>query len=32
MQSKLQEILVCPRCLGKLELRDEVFEKEEIMN
>lgn len=32
MKTKLQEILVCPRCLGKLELRDEVFEKEEIMN
>lgn len=30
MKSKLLEILVCPRCLGNLELRDEVFEKEEI--
>ena len=25
MKSKLLEILACPRCLGNLELRDEVF-------
>lgn len=31
MKTKLMEILVCPRCLGKLELRDEVFEKDEII-
>ena len=31
MRSKFLEILVCPRCLGKLELRDGVFEKEAII-
>jgi uncharacterized protein YbaR (Trm112 family) len=30
MKSKFLEILVCTRCLGNLELRDAVFEKEEI--
>ena len=30
MKSKFLEILACPRCLGNLELRDAVFEKEEI--
>jgi uncharacterized protein YbaR (Trm112 family) len=26
MQNKLMEILVCPRCLGVLELKDALFE------
>jgi uncharacterized protein YbaR (Trm112 family) len=33
MQNKLMEILVCPRCLGALELKDTLFEtgKREII-
>lgn len=31
MKSKLLEILACPRCLGNLELREAVFEGEEIV-
>lgn len=31
MQSRLLEILVCPKCLGELDLRGQVLEGEEII-
>ena len=31
MKKELLEILVCPRCLGNLELKDEILEKGEII-